>query len=137
MQNQVVIVYLTIVASPKTNQHFDKVQNEDKVMKFDTESRRRMMKSMTDSKQAPYFIYNDEWDITKLVEMQNNPDMFPKEITMLAVVIKALSIGLISYPMFNKTVVYNSMDQVEIKGSTRILIYAVALLDINYFDKSY
>lgn len=94
------------------------------VKKFESETRKRMMTSMTDSKLTPYFVYNDEYDITKLLQFQKDPNMFPKEISMLAVVIKSLSIGIISFPMFNKTVHCNHLDEVEIKGNC-LLIHCV------------
>ena len=46
-------------------------------------------------------MYNDEYDVTNLLEFEKNSSAFSNGISFASFVLKSISVGLSSFPDFN------------------------------------
>lgn len=60
-----------------------------------------MTKTMTDALNIPFFVYQDEYNATKLMQLRKELKGTYKNLTLLPFFIKAISLGLRNYPVMN------------------------------------
>lgn len=60
-----------------------------------------MTKTMTDALNIPFFVYQDEYDATKLMQLRKELKSTYKNLTLLPFFIKAISLGLHNHPGMN------------------------------------
>jgi 2-oxoisovalerate dehydrogenase E2 component (dihydrolipoyl transacylase) len=90
--------------APKSSFILSKPSKEDQVVKLDKGMKKRMSQVMAQSKSIPFFLYTDEYDVTNLLEFEQT------NYPMMAMIIKAISVGLAQTPILN-TVVNPDVDE--------------------------
>ena len=64
--------------------------------------KKAMTKTMTDSLSVPFFMFSDEYDITKLLEFRKKlVKEYNTKITLLPFILKAISLGFKQHPIIN------------------------------------
>lgn len=80
------------------------IQQEDKVIKI-TGFQKAMTKTMTLANQIPSFLYSDEYNVDKLVNLRKELNKTSKvKLTYMPFIIKAVSLSLREYPILNSHV---------------------------------
>lgn len=79
------------------------ITDEDKVKRIGG-IRKGMTKSMTESLSIPFFVFQDEYDATKLMKVRKELKAIHKSLTLLPFFVKAISIALRKYPGMNVNV---------------------------------
>jgi len=74
------------------------ITHQDQVVKLDKGMKKRMNRVMAQSRSIPSFTFTDEYDITNLLEFEK------EHYSMMAMVIKSISIGLTNFPILNSHV---------------------------------
>lgn len=91
--------------------------------------RKMMLKSMTESLKIPHFVYSDEVDVTKLVQLRQALKAETNELgiklTFMPFFIKAASLALSQYPILNSSfdgdqeaIVYKSAHNISVAMAT-------------------
>jgi 2-oxoisovalerate dehydrogenase E2 component (dihydrolipoyl transacylase) len=82
----------------------DQIQKEDKVIKI-TGFQKAMTKTMTLANQIPSFLYSDEYNVDKLVNLRKEINKTSKiKLTYMPFIIKAVSLSLQQFPILNSHV---------------------------------
>ena len=76
------------------------ITDEDKVKRIGG-IRKGMTKSMTDALNIPFFVFQDEYDATKLISLRKDLKVTNKNLTLLPFFVKAISIALRNHPGMN------------------------------------
>lgn len=63
--------------------------------------KKAMTKTMTESKQIPFLTFQDEYDVTELMELRQLLKKSYPKLTLLPFFVKAASIALNHYPVIN------------------------------------
>ena len=76
------------------------ITDEDKVKRIGG-IRKGMTKSMTEALSIPFFVFQDEYDATKLMSVRKELKAIHKSLTLLPFFVKAISIALRKHPGMN------------------------------------
>lgn len=76
------------------------ITDQDKVKKIGGITK-GMTKTMTEALNIPFFVYQDEYDATKLMSLRKELKATHKSLTLLPFFIKAISLGLRNHPGMN------------------------------------
>ncbi|XP_022196947.1 lipoamide acyltransferase component of branched-chain alpha-keto acid dehydrogenase complex, mitochondrial [Nilaparvata lugens] len=96
-----ILAHLQKIKSPSISE----TSTEPCVVKPITGMTRTMVKTMTKSNDIPVFHFSDEIDVTKIVELRSRiHELIGVKFTYLPFIMKALSKGLLEYPILNTSI---------------------------------